>query len=92
MDFRQLRHTLRSKLGASEDREGHHIYYCLSIGDRDHRVGKVSHSARGSDKVEDYVIWDTGRRLRLDKKEFLQLVDCTINRDDHAKLWQERAS
>ena len=90
MDFRQWRRTLRNKLGATEDREGDHIYYYLFIGESDHRVGKASHSARSSETVQDYVIADTARRLKLNKSEFLQLVDCSIDRDDHARLWYER--
>lgn len=92
MNFRELRHTLGSKLGADEDRGGRHIYYYLFIGNADRRVGKISHSDRGSDTVPDYVISDTARRLQLNKKEFFQLVDCSINRYNHEKLWQERMS
>ena len=92
MKFRQIRHTLRSKLGADEDRDAPHVYFWLSIDNRDHRVGKISHSARGSDKVEDYIISDTAKRLRLTKVEFFQLIDCTIEAHHHARLWKERES
>lgn len=92
MNFRELMRTLRVKLGASEDREGHHIYYRLSIGDTDYRVGKVSHSARRSEQVPDIVILDTARRLRLNRNEFFELADCSIEKDDHMRLWQERES
>ena len=90
MDFRQLRHTLSSKLGAAEDRQGNHLYYYLSVGDKEHRVGKVSHSSRGSETVPDFVVSDTSRRLRLNKAELLQLVGCSIDKDQHRKLWLER--
>lgn len=92
MNFRELRHTLRSKLGADEDRGGPHIYYWLPIGNLDYRVGKTSHSDRGSDTVPDRVISYTAKRLRLDKEEFFQVVDCTIERDGLLKLWQERGT
>jgi len=91
VNFRQLRHTLHGKLGASEDREKDHVYYYLSIGDKDHRVSKVSHSSRGSDKVEEYIILDTAHRMKLSKGEFSQFVNCSLNKDDYTKLWQERA-
>ena len=92
MNFRQLRHTLRSKLGADEDRDAPHICFWLSIDNRDHRVGKISHSSRGSDKVEDHIISDIAKRLRLTKVEFFQLVDCTIEAHHNARLWKERES
>ena len=90
MNFRELRRTLRSKLGASEDKEGEHIYYWYPLDSRDRRVGKVSHTARGSQQVDDFIILDTARRLKLNKKEFLQFADCSIDRDGLSKLWQER--
>jgi hypothetical protein len=90
VDFRQLRHTLSTKLGAAEDRQRDHLYYFLSVGDKEHRVGKVSHSSRGSQTVPDFIISDTSRRLRLNKAELLQLVSCSIDKDQHKKLWLER--
>ena len=79
---------MKGKLGADEDRSGDHIYFFLTVGDKEHRVGKMSHSARG--QVQDFVIGDTARRLRLRKGEFLQVVDCTIDKNGHRKLWVER--
>jgi len=81
---------LSSKLGATEDRQGNHLYYFLSVGDKEHRVGKVSHSSRGSETVPDFIVSDTSRRLRLNKAELLQLVGCSIDKDQHKKLWLER--
>lgn len=92
MNFRELRRTLANKLGASEDRSGDHIFYYLNIKDSYHKVGKISHSARGSDTVVDYIVSDTAKRLKLNKNELVQLIDCSVNRDDHLKLWQERTS
>ena len=91
MDFRQLRHTLANKLGASVDVSGDHIFYYLNIQESDHKIGKISHSARGSDNIADYVVSDTAKRLKLKKNELVQLVDCLISKDDHLRLWQERS-
>lgn len=91
MDFRELSRTLKSKLGAEEDRQGHHISYGLILEGQEKMVGKVSHSARGSDQVPDFIVGDTAKRLRLTKPEFLRLVDCIIDKDEHQRLWRERA-
>ncbi len=88
MDYRDIRSTLTSKLGAIGDRAGHHIYFYLTVGEHDFRVGKLSHSSRG--QAPDYVINDTARRLKLRKQEFVSLVDCEINKPDHERLWSER--
>jgi len=88
MDNREIRSTLVTKLYASEDRTGHHIYFWLNINDHEYRVGKLSHSARG--QAPDHVISDTARRLKLTKKEFIGLVECTIDKQMHEDIWKER--
>ena len=88
MDYRDIRSTLASKLDAIEDRSGQHIYFYLTIDNNEFRVGKLSHSFRG--QAIDYVIGDTARRLKLSKKEFVSLVDCEIDKQQHKTLWKER--
>lgn len=88
MDYRDIRSTLVTKLDGFEDRSGHHIYFYLTIDSRDFRVGKLSHGARG--QAIDYVINDTARRLKLRKREFVSLVDCDIDKEQHEKIWRER--
>jgi hypothetical protein len=88
MDYRDIKSTLVTKLEASEDRTRDHIYFYLTIDERDFRVGKLSHSARG--QAVDYVINDTARRLKLTKKEFVGLVDCEIDKPQHERMWRER--
>lgn len=88
MDYRDIRSTLTAKLGALEDRAGHHIYFYLTIDGHDFRVGRLSHGARG--QAIDYVVKDTARRLKLTTKEFVSLVDCDIDREQHEIIWRER--
>ena len=77
-----------NKLEAIEDRVSHHVYFYLSIDGNEHRVGKLSHSFRG--QATDHVIADTARRLKLRKPEFVSLVDCTMDRQQHEVIWRER--
>lgn len=79
-----------SKLDAIEDRKKHHIYYWMNIDGHEYRIGKLSHSARG--QAPDHVIIDTARRLKLTKKEFESLVDCTIDKSVHEGIWRERSN
>ena len=88
MDYREIRSTLVNKLDVIEDRSRHHVYFYLTIDDHDFRVGKLSHSSRG--QAPDYVISDTARRLKLSKSEFVSLVDCTIDKIAHGRMWKER--
>lgn len=88
MDNREIRSTLVAKLDAVEDRAGHHVYFWLDIDGSEFRVGKLSHSARG--QAPDHVVSDTAKRLKLTKKEFNSLVDCTIDKEMHEDIWRER--
>lgn len=88
MDARELRHTLRSKLGADEDRQSHHVYFFINRGGHDYRVGKLSHSMRG--QIPDFVLADTARRLKLNRQELILLVDCPLDRDRFYQLWDCR--
>jgi hypothetical protein len=88
MDYRDIRSTLVSKLEAIKDRSGDHVYFYLTIDGHDFRVGKLSHSSRG--QAVDYVINDTAGRLKLTKKEFVDLVDCIIDKPQHENLWRQR--
>ena len=88
MDYREIRSTLMSKLEASEDRSGHHVFFYITMDGHDFRTGKLSHGARG--QAEDFIISDTARRLKLTKKEFGSLVDCDIDREQHEIIWRER--
>ena len=88
MDYREIRSTLMSKLEASEDRSGHHVFFYITMDGHDLRAGKMSHSARG--QAEDFIISDTARRLKLTKPEFVSLVDCSINKEQHETIWRER--
>jgi hypothetical protein len=88
MDNREIRSTLVNKLRAEEDRSGHHVYFWLNIDGSEFRIGKLSHSARG--QAVDHVISDTAKRLKLNKKEFLELVECTIDKKMHEDIWRNR--
>lgn len=88
MEYRELRKALKVKLGAEESMESDHIYYFKMFDDGSYRVGKVSHSARG--QVEDFIIRDTARRLRVVREELLELVGCTLDSANHERLWRLR--
>lgn len=90
MDNREIKSVLVSKLDATEDRAGHHVIFWLNIDNHAHRVGKLSHSARG--QAPEFVVSDTAKRLKLSKKEFQSLVACTISKDMHVDIWRQRSN
>ena len=88
MDFRPLQRCLSSKLGATEDRRSHHVFYWLTIDGADHRVAKFSHSSRG--RVPDFIVADTEQRLKLSRRELDDLVECTLTEEGFLELWASR--
>ena len=90
MEYKKLKRTWKNKLGADEDVGGDHIYYNMRIGEFSHRIGKVSHSTRGSDTVDDYIMRDTTRRMKVSKPELVEIVGCSISKGQYVVMWQER--
>lgn len=86
MDAGDLQRALRRKLGAAEDRSSHHVYFFIEIpGDGELRAAKFSHSARG--RLPDFVVADTARRLKLNRRQLDELVECTLSGDGFRELW-----
>jgi hypothetical protein len=90
MDFRRLRHALGTKLGAIEDKGSDHSYYYMDIEGKQHRIAKLSHSSRGSEQINDFIINDTAKRMHLEKTELVDFASCSISKDGYIKIWKER--
>ena len=88
MDIRDIRSTLMGKLRAVEDRQPNHVWFYLQYNGKEHRGPKLSHSWRGS--ADDQQIDWVKKPLKLNKREFEQLVDCTLGKDAFFLLWAER--
>jgi hypothetical protein len=92
MDFRRLRQTLGTKLGAVEDKEADHSYYYMDIDGKQHRIAKISHSSRGSEQINDFIIRNTAKRMCLQKNELMNFVSCSLSKDEYIEIWKERYS
>ena len=80
MDIRDLQSALKTKLGASENRKGDHIFFFADLGQRNQRVAKFSHSARG--QLPHFVVSYTAKALKLNNSQLNQFVDCTLSGDE----------
>ena len=47
MDVHEVRATMTGKLGAFEDRSGHHVIFYLQYEGKEYKGPKLSHSMRG---------------------------------------------
>jgi hypothetical protein len=77
VDLRDVERALTKKLRARRDPSGHHIFFYLDHKGCTYTVGKVSHSWGGH--LNDAQIGMMARKLRLQKKEFEDFVDCSLD-------------
>jgi hypothetical protein len=90
VDLRELQRALRRKLKAIEDSRSDHVFYFVTINGEEHRAAKFSHSSKGG-RLPDFVVADTAKRLKLDKAELEDLVECPLTADVFLELWQARS-
>ena len=80
MDVRDLQRALRTKLDATENRKGDHIFFFADLGQRHQRVTKFSHSANGQLPI--VVLNYTAKALKINNRQLNQFVDCTLSGDE----------
>ena len=86
MDIGDLQRALRRKLDAQEDRRSHHVYFFIDVpGNGELSAAKFSHSARG--RLPDFVVGDTAKRLKLNRRQLDELVECTLSSEQFWELW-----
>lgn len=86
---RQILSSLTSK-GFSERAEGDHIFlvYLNSEGRKTAIHTKLSRSAK-SDDIGNSLLGLMARQVRLSKKDFVDLIDCPMSKEDYAARVQE---
>lgn len=80
---RQLVSGLRAK-GFSEDRDGHHIFFSYeTIDGRLTEIRtRISHQSGGGD-IGDHLLGAMARQVKLNRREFDQLIDCPLSREQY---------
>ena len=76
------------KLGATEDRAGHHVFFYLQYGGKEYMGSKMSHDWRG-DLDAQQIDW-VKKPLKLNTAEFQELVACPLTREAFFNLWSQR--
>jgi len=80
---RQVLSGLKSK-GFREDRDGHHVFltYETTRGLRSDIRTRLSHQGGGSD-IDDRLLAAMARQVKLTRRDFEQLVDCPLSREEY---------
>jgi hypothetical protein len=88
LDKRKVERAICSK-GFRIDNYHHHffIYYTID-GLRTKIRTHTSHGSRGG--INDYLAGRMAKQCRLDKPQFLDLVNCPLKQDEYEKILRER--
>ena len=71
---------------ASGNRD-HQYFFFHYHGKKSDIFTRISHGARA---IDDWLAGRMARQLRLSKREFMSLVECTIGGAEYARLMEER--
>ena len=78
------------KKGFEEDRRGHHIFYVYwgRAGSISRIRTRVSHSKKVK-TFDQGLVGDMARQCKLSMKDFVKLVDCSMDRQEYEKKVRE---
>ncbi len=68
------------------ERDGDHEYFHFRAPGRTKTFTKISHGAR---EVEDNLITQMARQMRLTRKQFAEFVECTMTGEKYSELMAE---
>jgi hypothetical protein len=88
LELEDVERALLRKLGASEERGQHHVFFFYRDGASNYEVAKLSHSWHR--RLNDTQVGMLARKLFLQKREFEDFVECTLSADDMAARWRSR--
>lgn len=76
-----------TKKGFEKDNEGHHVYlrYRFLNGGKSGIRTRVSHGSKSRD-LSNHLIARMSQQIKLTKKEFLELISCSMSQCDYEKI------
>lgn len=84
VDSGDLVRTLRSKVGADEDRQRRHIWFKVRIGGVVYRTTMVSHG--GSRQIGQPLLGRIARQLGLTTGQLQALIDCSLSAESYYQI------
>lgn len=75
------------KKGFKQDNRDHKKYHLLICGKK---VGIHTFVSHGTKEYGDILIGEMKKQLRLSKKEFVDLIDCPMTKEEYIKILVER--
>lgn len=82
----QINNSLTAK--GFKVRQSKHIFYNFYFGEKKtHIFTFMSHGARD---IDDYLISKMANQVKLDKNEFVEVIECTIKKDELLQIYIAR--
>lgn len=83
-----------NKIDASLQKKGFdktnrdHNYYILYVEGKKTKIHtKISHSAT---EIDDFLVKQMARQVRLDRKQFEDLIECPLSKEDYIEILKEK--
>jgi hypothetical protein len=82
---RQIKQSLTNK-GFKETNNDHHYFHLYNNGEKTNIVTKISHGQKecGDDRLS-----QMARQLRLNRKDFDSLIDCTLGEEAYKRMLKD---
>jgi hypothetical protein len=74
------------KKGFIED-DSHHHFYEYIIDGRLHARTRTSHN---NQDIDDYLIGQMSRQCQLSKKQFIDLINCPLSKEEYAEILRNK--
>ncbi len=85
---RQVRKSLEKK-GFIQEPNKHHNYYYLY--DQDNKRTSINtHTSRNGQEIDDFLIGQMSKQLKLSKKEFIDLINCPLSYEKYIAILKEK--
>jgi len=84
-DKRLVEASLVTKGFEQKDGDHHYYFYCSVVGKKTAVFTKTSHTLKMK-TISDELLSQMARQCKLTKQQFLDLVDCPMNRETYEKI------
>ena len=85
---KKVRQSLEKKGFKNEPNKHHNYYYLYDLNGK--RTAINTHTSRNGQDIDDYLIRQMSKQLKLSKDEFIDLINCPLSREMYISLLKER--
>lgn len=87
LKIKDIDKSLQTK-GFAVEQGRKHIFYYLTVDGK--KTSIKTHVSHGESEIDDHLISAMKRQTKLEKKEFLDLINCPLSKDEYIQLLIDR--